>query len=59
MLVIKTTDHERERFAHRSEIGGDVERIGHDQHGYDSYDQPARDEAFTLAMMSFPVTRPI
>jgi hypothetical protein len=54
VLVIKAADHERERFAHRGEIGRDVEPIGHHQHGYDRYDQPARGEVFYVGDDTFP-----
>jgi hypothetical protein len=53
VLAIEATDHERERFAHRSEIGRDVERVGHHQQGHERYDHPARGEVFHIGDDAF------
>jgi hypothetical protein len=53
VLAIKAADHERKRFAHRSEIGRDVERVGYHQGGYERYDQPARGEVFHIGDDAF------
>ena len=38
--MTKAADHERERFAHCSEIGSDVERVGDHQQAHERDDQP-------------------
>src|SRR5471030_379616 len=53
MLTIKAANNERERFAHRSDIGRYVERVGYHQHVYERYDKPAWGEVFHIGDDAF------